>query len=134
NFPAMPPHQPLQIQHAGTILVLVPRRTEPPVHLPGCLQPELGQPQQAQRQPLRLAGPLDRVLGPRPALLPTQPLLEVAEPVLLPEPRREQFDHLQARQLQGRSYFVVRDFGYQDLSTGLQELPDPFDDVSIWSG
>src|SRR5262249_14983142 len=82
----MPPPQPLRVQHAGTILVLVPRRPVPPVLLPGCLQAELQQPQQAHRHPLRLAGPLDRVLRPGPALLPTQPLLQVAEPVLLPEP------------------------------------------------
>src|SRR5271157_3253084 len=44
NFPAMPSHQPLQVQHARPILVLVPRRPEPPVHLPGLLQLELGQP------------------------------------------------------------------------------------------
>src|SRR5271157_6614301 len=30
---AMPPHQPLRVQHAGTILLLVPRRPEPPAHL-----------------------------------------------------------------------------------------------------
>ena len=35
------------------------------------LQPELSQPQQAQRHPLDLAGPLDRGLGPGPALFPT---------------------------------------------------------------
>ena len=87
NLLAMPPHQPLRVQHAGTILLLVPRRPEPPAHFPARLQPKLQQPQQAHRHPLRLTGPLDRVGRPRPALLPAQPLLQVAEPVLLPEPR-----------------------------------------------
>src|SRR5579875_4145524 len=98
------PHQPLRVQHTGTVLILVPRRPEPPVHFPGPLQPELQQPQQAQRHPLRLAGPLDRVLGPGPALLPPQPLLQVAEPVLLPEPGGEQLRHLQPRQVHGRGH------------------------------
>src|SRR5205814_492579 len=39
NFPPMPPHQPLRVQHARPILVGVPRRPEPPVHLSGPLQP-----------------------------------------------------------------------------------------------
>ena len=34
NLLAMPPHQPLRVQHAGTILLLVPRRPQPPAHLP----------------------------------------------------------------------------------------------------
>src|SRR5208282_787401 len=80
NFLAMPPHQPLRVQHARTILVLVPRRPEPPAQLPGRLQPELQQPQQAHRHPLRLTGPLDRVGRPRPALLPAdRPLPSVDE-------------------------------------------------------
>ena len=58
----------------------VRRRPEPPAHLSRRLQPKLQQPQQAHRHPMRLAGPLDRVGRPRPALLPAQPLLQVAEP------------------------------------------------------
>src|SRR5271157_5623706 len=54
--------------------------------------------------PLRLAGPLDRVGRPCPALLPAQSLLQVAEAVLLPEPRREQFHHLQPRQFHRRGH------------------------------
>ena len=46
NLLAMPSHQPLRVQHAGTILLLVPRRPEPPARLSRRLQPELQQPQQ----------------------------------------------------------------------------------------
>ncbi len=42
------------------------QRSELPVDLTGRLQAELSQPQQAHGRPLRLAGPLDRVFGPRP--------------------------------------------------------------------
>src|SRR5271157_4537752 len=35
NSLAMPPHQPLRVQHAGTILLLVPRWPEPPINLKG---------------------------------------------------------------------------------------------------
>ena len=99
----MPAQQPLHVQHARPVLLLVPGRPGPPVHAPLGVQPELRQPQQAHRHPLRLARPLDRVPGPRPALLPPQPLLQVPEPVLLAEPGGEQFDHLQPGQLRRRS-------------------------------
>src|SRR5664279_3344818 len=99
----MTPEQPLHIQHARSVLLLVPRRAEPPVHRSRRLQPELRQSQQTQRHPLRLAGPLDRVPRPRPALLPPQPLLQIAKPVLLSEPRAEQFHHLQPGQFHRRS-------------------------------
>ena len=73
NFLAMPPHQSLRVQHARPVLVLVPRRPEPPGQLPGRLQPELQQPQQAHRYLLRLTGPLDRVGRPRLALYALNP-------------------------------------------------------------
>src|SRR4051812_13309277 len=38
DFPLMPPHQPLQVQDARPILVRIPGRPVPPVHLPGRLQ------------------------------------------------------------------------------------------------
>src|SRR5256885_1882980 len=79
----VPPEQALHVQHARTVLAPIPRRAVPPVHLATRLQPELRQPQQAHRHPLRLTRPLDRIPGPRPALLPAQPLLQVPEPVLL---------------------------------------------------
>src|SRR4030088_1695555 len=82
---AMTAEQPLHVQHTRTVLLLVPGRPEPPVHFACGFQPELGQPQQAHRHPLGLARPHDRVPGPRPALLPTQPSLQVPEPVLLSE-------------------------------------------------
>src|SRR5271166_558220 len=135
NLLAMPPHQPLRVQHAGTILLLVPRRPEPPAHLPGRLQPELQQPQQAHRHPLRLAGPLDRIGRPRPALLPAQPLLQVAEAVLLPEPSREQFHHLQPRQFyrrshQGEPLLVSLDVGDDCLDRHLPpQYPPQADDL-----
>ena len=66
----------------------VPGRTQPPV-LARPLQPALKQPQQAQRHTQGLGGPLDRGLGPGPALFPTQPLLEIPEAVLLAEPSRQ---------------------------------------------
>src|SRR5512147_137163 len=97
------PEQPLHVQHARPVLLPVPRRSEPPVHRTGRLQPKLRQPQQTHGHPLRLAGALDRVARPRPALFPAEPLLEVPEPVLLTEPRGEQIDHLEARQLHGRT-------------------------------
>ena len=61
---------------------------------------------------------------PRPALLPAQPLLQVAEPVLLPEPRREQLHHLQPRQLhrrghQGEPLLVPLDLGDDRLDRHL---------------
>src|SRR5271157_4458341 len=101
--------------------------TSPP---PGRLQPELQQPQQAHRHPLRLTGPLDRIGRPRPALLPAQPLLEVAEPVLLPEPRREQLHHLQPRQLhrrghQGEPLLVSLDGGDDHLDRHLPAQDPP---------
>ena len=52
NSPPMPPHQPQPVQYAGTILLLVPRRPEPPAHLSRRFQPKLQQPQQAHRHPL----------------------------------------------------------------------------------
>ena len=130
NSPPMPPHQPQPVQYAGTILLLVPRRPEPPAHLSRRLQPKLQQPQQAHRHPLRLAGPLDRVGRPRPALLPAQPLLQVAEPVLLPEPRREQLHHLQPRQLhrrghQGEPLLVALDVGNNRLDWHLPAQDSP---------
>src|SRR3954470_18491607 len=89
HLTTVPPEQTLHVQHARTVLTPIPRRSVPPVHLARRLQPELRQPQQAHRHPLRLTRPLDRVPRPRPALLPAQPLLQVPEPVLLTEPRRE---------------------------------------------
>ena len=74
----------------------IPGRTQPPIRGAFGLQPELSQPQQAQRHPLDLAGPLHRGLGPGPALFPTQPLLEVPEHVLLAESPRKPFHHLHA--------------------------------------
>ena len=50
-----------------------------------------------------LADPLDRC-RPRSALLPDQSLLQIAEPVLLPEPRSEQLHHLQPRQFHRRGH------------------------------
>ena len=46
------------------VLLPIPGRTQPPIRGAFGLQPELSQPQQAQRHPLDLAGPLDRGLGP----------------------------------------------------------------------
>src|SRR5271165_5295315 len=73
---------------------------------------------------------LDRVGRPRPALLPAQPLLQVAEPVLLPEPRREQFHHLQPRQFhrrghQGEPLLVSRDGGDDRLDRHLPPQDPP---------
>src|SRR3954471_3440573 len=112
----VPPEQTLHVQHARTVLTPIPGRAVPPVHLPLRLPPELRQPQQAHRHPLRLTRPLDRVPGPCPALLPTQPLLQVPGPVLLPEPRREQLHHLKSGQLhrrgaQGEPLLVPLDLG-----------------------
>src|SRR5262245_27714044 len=98
--PVLPP-QPLQVQHTRPRLALVPRRVEPPTVPLRLLQPELQQPQQRHRQQLQLGGPDDRVLRPRPALLPPEPLLEVAEPVLLPEAGAEQLHQLQPAQVAG---------------------------------
>src|SRR5512135_327835 len=120
DLPPVSPEQPLHIQHARPVLLPVPGRSEPPVHRAGRLQSKLCQPQQTHRHPLRLARPLDRVPRPRPALLPTQTLLQVPKPVLLPEPRGEQFHHLEARQLHGRAdqrepLLVPLDLGHHRL-------------------
>ena len=79
---------------------------------------------------VRLTGPLDRVGRPRPALLPAQPLLQVAEPVLLPEASGEQFHHLQPRQFhrrgdQAEPLLVPLDLGDDRLDRHLmsQHLP-----------
>src|SRR5664280_1554242 len=98
----MTPEQPLHIQYTRPVLLLVPRRSEPPVHRTRRLQSKLCQPQQTHRHPLCLARPLDRVPRPRSALLPAQPLLQIPKPVLLTEPRAEQLDHLETRQLHRR--------------------------------
>src|SRR5512135_1593792 len=103
DLPPVSPEQPLHIQHARPVLLPVPGRSEPPVHRAGRLQSKLCQPQQTHRHPLRLARPLDRVPRPRPAFLPAQTLLQIPKPVLLPEPRGEQFHHLEARQLHRRT-------------------------------
>src|SRR3954464_13781473 len=79
DFPVMTPEQPLHIQHTRTLLRPIPWRRTPPVHAPRGVQAELQQPQKAHRHPLRLAGPLDRVLRPRPAFLPPEALFEVPE-------------------------------------------------------
>src|SRR3954462_4057865 len=99
---AMTAEEPLHVQHTRAVLLRVPGRSEPPVHFAFGFQPELGQPQQAHRHPLSLARPLDGIPGPRPALLPPQPLLEVPEPVLLSEAGGEQFHHLQPGQPHSR--------------------------------
>src|SRR5512144_1027113 len=104
NFRPMTAEQPLHVQHTRPGLLPIPRRAIPPAHLPDGLPLELGQPQQTHRHPLGLAGALDGVPGPCPALLPTQPLFQVPEPILLTEPRSEQFHHLQPGQLRRRGH------------------------------
>src|SRR5262245_24928735 len=101
DFRPVPPPQPAQVQHTRPRLALVPRRVEPPAIALRLLQPGLQQPQQRHGQQLQLGGADDRVLRPRPALLPPEPLLEVAEPVLLPEPGAEQLHQLQPAQVAG---------------------------------
>ena len=49
------------------------------------LQAELQHPQQTHGQQLGLGRPQDRLLGPRSAFLPAQPLLQVPETIFLPE-------------------------------------------------
>src|SRR5262245_15740278 len=99
DFRPMLPPQPLQVEHARPRLAFVPRWVEPPRITLCFLQLELQQPQQRHRQQLQLRRADDRVLRPRPALLPPEPLLQVAEPVLLPEARAEQLQQLQPGQL-----------------------------------
>src|SRR2546423_415810 len=89
DFRPVLPQQPLQVQHARPRLALVPGRVEPPTVPLRLFQPELQQPQQGHGQQLHLGGADDRALGPGPALLPPQPLLQVPEPILLPEARAE---------------------------------------------
>ena len=52
----MPSQQPLHVQHTGPVLLPIPGRTQPPIRGAFGRQPELSQPQQAQRHPLDLAG------------------------------------------------------------------------------
>src|SRR6185312_12879095 len=120
NSFAVLPHQPLQVQHARTFLLLVPWGPEPPIHLAARLQAKLGQSQQTHGHPLRLAGPLDRVLGPGPALLPTQSLFQVPKAVFLPKPCREQLEQFKAAQRHGRADYreplgVTLHFGHHGL-------------------
>ena len=63
----------IRVLFFARVQILVPRRPEPPAHFPARLQPELQQPQQAHRHPLRLTGPLDRVGRPRQGLRTTFP-------------------------------------------------------------
>src|SRR5262245_8100219 len=81
--PVLPP-PPLQVPHARPRLALGPRRVEPPTVPLRFLQPERPPPPPRHGQQLPRGGPPHRVLGPRPALLPPPPLLQVAEAVLLP--------------------------------------------------
>src|SRR5690349_2132855 len=120
DFAAALPQQPLQVQHAGPRLALVPRRVEPPALAFRLLQPQLQQPQQRQQQQLRLRRPQDGQSRPRPTLLPAQPLLDVPEPVLLPEARAEQLHQLEARQVggaadQGEAPRIALDLGHHRL-------------------
>jgi hypothetical protein len=55
-----------------------------------------------QRERLDLKGPQDRLLGARPACLPPQALLMVAEGIRLAAARSEDFHPLRRRQVQGR--------------------------------
>src|SRR6202789_2043424 len=96
--------QPFQIQHARPRLMRVPRRRLPPVLYSGVRQTELQHAQQGQTHEQRLGRPLDRLSCPRPALLPTQALLQVAEAILLPETGAEQLHYLGAAQRPGPSH------------------------------
>src|SRR5579884_2959425 len=79
------PQQTLSIEHTGPLLGRIPRRSFPPRLPVQLVQAVRQQPQQGQRHEQRLRGPLDGVLGPGPALLPAQTLLEVAETIFLAE-------------------------------------------------
>src|SRR5262245_9394752 len=96
DFPRVPPQQPLDVQHTGTILPRVPRRTIPPLRLATRRQLELQEAHQRQRHEQGLRRDFDRLTRPGPALLPAQALLQIPEAVLLAEPRAEQLHDLQA--------------------------------------
>src|SRR5205823_8391169 len=105
EFLAVPPQQPAHVQDARAALVPVPRRRRPPppaaALLPLPLEQAQQRPQQRQRQPLDQERPRHRRLGPRAHLLHAQPLLVVADRVLLAVPRRVCRQHLRRRQVQG---------------------------------
>src|SRR5207245_10250939 len=101
-FPAQLPQQSLHLPATRPLLPLIPRRTQPPIHLAQRLQPELQQPQQTQRQHLDPRRPLHRLLRPGAAFLPAQPLLQIPKAILLPKAPREHLHHLQPRQVQRR--------------------------------
>src|SRR5262249_44836180 len=118
--PAVAPGPPLQVHHAGPRLPLIPGGAEPPAVARSLLQPELQQPQQGHRQQLQLRGAQDRLLGLGAALLPAQPLLEVAEAILLAEAAAEDLQQLQPAQVAGAAdqrepLRVALDLGDDDL-------------------
>src|SRR5579871_1759997 len=123
-FRAVLPQQPLQVQHTRPGLALVPGRVEPPRVAFRRFQPELQQPQQRHRQQQRLGRAQNRLLGPGSALFPAQPLLEVAEAVLLTEAGAEQLQQLQSRQVAGttdqrEALAVALDLGHHRLDFDL---------------